>query len=107
MPGAAQNAVGDVDVAVDQHAPVVAARGERRLHVRIAELGERRLVDLHVGAAGGGQRGKLVVIGFDGVVPELIDIAVGVRGHGLVAAAEMQRAGTGNGDLGHRAWSAT
>src|SRR6201999_3888888 len=48
--GAAQNAVGDVDVAVDQQAPVIAARGERRLDGRIAELGERGFIDLHISA---------------------------------------------------------
>ena len=99
---AAQDAIGHLDIDVDQPAPVIAARRQRCLHRRIAKLGECGLVDLHIGAAGGGESGKLVVIGVDRVAPEFIDVAVGMRSDGFVAAAKMQRAGPGNGDLGHR-----
>ena len=94
-----EHAVGDGDVFVDQRAPVVAARLELRLHLGIAELGERGLVDLHVAAAGIGQRLQLLAEGLDRVVPELVEVLVGAGQHRGVAAAEMQRAGAGDGDL--------
>jgi hypothetical protein len=80
-------------------APVVAAGAQGRLHVGIAELGERSLVDLHIAAAGSGQRLQLVAEGFNRVIPEPIDILVGARQHRGIAAAEVQRTGAGNGDL--------
>ena len=70
-----QDPVGDGNVFVDQRAPIVAARLELRLHVGIAELGERGLVDLDVAAAGGGERVQLLAERLDGVVPELIEVA--------------------------------
>ena len=43
------------------------------LHLGIAELGEGGLVDLHVAAAGVGQRRQLLAERLDGVVPELLE----------------------------------
>jgi hypothetical protein len=100
---AGQHPVGHFDVTVDQAAPVVAARGEPRLHHGIAEFDECGLVDLHIAATGLCQCRKLLMVGRDGVVPELIHVAVGLRGHCRITAAEMQGAGPGNGDLGNRA----
>ena len=99
----AQHAVGHRDIGVDQARPAVAARRERGLHVRVAELGEGGLVDLHIGAAGRRERLELGAEGRDRVVPEFLDVVIGMRRDGGVAAAEMQRAGTGNRELRHRA----
>jgi len=95
----AQHPVGDGDIFVDQRAPVVAARLERGLHLRIAELGKGRLVDLHIAAAGIGERLQFLAERFDRVVPELVEVRVGARQHGRVAAAKVQCAGAGDGDL--------
>ena len=84
---AGQHPIGDVDVAVDQRAPVVAARRERGLHVGVAELGERGLVDLHIAAAGRRERLQLAAEGRDDVVPEFVDVAIG----GAVTAASPPR----------------
>ena len=96
-----EHTVGDGNVLVDQRAPVVAARLQGGLHLGVAELGEGGLVDLYVTAAGFGERLQLAAERFHGVVPELVEVGVGGGEHGGVAAAEMQRAGAGDGDLGN------
>src|SRR6266436_9535792 len=96
-----EHTVGDGDVLVDQRAPVVAARLQRALHLGVAELGEGGLVDLYVTATGFGERLQLAAERFHGVVPELVEVGVVGGEHGGVAAAEMQRAGAGDGDLGN------
>ena len=101
MPAGAllQHPVGHRDVGVDQLVPVVAARREGGLHIGIAELGERGLVDLHVAAAGLGERLELLAERCDRVVPELAEVADRRLQHRGVAAAKVQRARAGNRDL--------
>src|SRR3954451_22633857 len=60
-----EHAIGNVDVLVDQRVRLVAARAQARLHVGVAELRERRLVDLHTGAARGRERTQLAAEGGD------------------------------------------
>ena len=96
-----EHTVGDCDVLVDQRAPVVAARLQRGLHLGVAELGKGGLVDLYVTAAGFGECLQLAAERFHGVVPELVEVRVGGGENGGVAAAEMQRAGAGDSDLGN------
>jgi len=74
-----KDAVRHGDVFVDEGAPVVAARVQPLPDFGIAELGERRLVDLDVSAAGGAERVELMTKRLDDVVPELIEVGVGVR----------------------------
>jgi hypothetical protein len=74
-------------------------RLERCLHLGIAELGERRLVDLHIAAAGIGERLQFLAERLHRVVPELVEVGVGAGQNGRVAAAKVQRAGAGDGDL--------
>src|SRR5262249_52017242 len=95
-----QHAVGDRNILVDQLAPVVAARGQRRLDVRIAKLCEGRFVDLDIATARLCQGGKSLAKRLDRVIPELIHITVGKCENRGVATAEMQRARTRNCDLG-------
>src|SRR5262249_2791857 len=95
-----QHIVGDRNILVDQLAPVVTARGQRRLDVGVAELCEGRFVDLYVAAARLCQGGKFLVKRLDGVIPELIRITVGRGENRGIATAEMQRARTRNCDLG-------
>src|SRR5947207_13821589 len=94
-----QDAVRHRDVLVDVGAPVVAARVQPLLDVGIAELGERRLVDLDVSAAGGAERVELLVKRLDDVVPERIELRVGVRQNSPIAAAKVEGTGAWNGDL--------
>src|SRR5262249_21313617 len=91
-------AVGHRDVLVDQRAPVVTTLSELLLHIAVAKFGKSRFVDLHVGAAGSRQSLELFAERRNDVVPELLDIGVGVQDSG-VAAAKMQCAGPGNGNL--------
>src|SRR5215470_5878042 len=97
-----EHAVGDGDVLVDQRAPVVAAGLQRGLYFGVAELGKGGLVDLHIAAAGLGKRLQLLAERLHGVVPELVEVLVGGGEHGSVAAAEMQRTGAGDRDLGNK-----
>src|SRR6266480_2931134 len=94
-----QNSVRHRDVFVDEGAPVVAARVQPLLDFGIAELGERRLVDLDVSAAGGAERVELLVKRLDDVVPELIELRVGVRQDSPIAAAKVEGTGAWNGDF--------
>src|SRR5690242_3870753 len=91
--------IDDGDVHVDQRARIVAARTQARLHVGVPELRESRLVDLHIATACRRKRVQLAPERRNDVIPELIHIAIGVRGYSRIAAAEMQRAGARNGDL--------
>ena len=77
-------------------------RAQRGLHFGVAEFRKRGLVDLYIAAAGIRQRGQLADEGRDCVPPERLDILVGVRQDDGIAAAEMQRAGAGNGDFRHQ-----
>ena len=52
---AVHGAIGHRDVAFDQSIRIIAARVQHGAHVRVAELRERRLVDLHVAASGGAE----------------------------------------------------
>jgi len=97
-----EDTVGDGDILVDQLAPVVAARLELGLNVRIAEFCEGSLVDLHITAAGRGKRTQLAAERLDRVLPELLDIIIGMSEYGPVAAAKVQRARARNGDLRHQ-----
>src|SRR5262249_35714129 len=94
-----QNAVRHRDVFVDEGAPVVAPRVQPLPDFGIAKLGERRLVDLGVSTAGGAERVELMAKRLDDVVPELIEVGVGVRQNRLIAAAKVEGTGTWNGDL--------
>src|SRR6266566_1561440 len=94
-----QDAVGHGDVFVDESAPIVAARVQPLLDFGIAEFGERRLVDLDVSAAGGAERVELLVKRLDDVVPELIELRVGVRQDSPIAAAKVEGTGAWNGDF--------
>src|SRR5207244_2907856 len=94
-----QDAVRHRDVFVDEGAPVVAARVQPLLDVGIAELGERRLVDLDVSAAGGAERVEFLTKCLDDVVPELIELRVGVGQNSRIAAAKVEGTGAWNGDL--------
>src|SRR5262249_53556325 len=94
-----QDAVRHRDVFVDEGVPVVAARVQPLLDFGIAELGERRLVDLNVSTAGGAERVEFMAKRFDDVVPELIEIRVAVRENSPIAAAKVQGTGAWNGDL--------
>src|SRR5262249_1205701 len=96
-----EHTVGDGDILVDQRAPVVSARLQRGLHLGVAELGEGGLVDLYVTAARFGERLQLAAERLHGVVPELVEVRVGGGENGGGAAAEMQRAGAGEGGLGN------
>ena len=99
---AGENAIGYVDVSVDQRIWIISARTQCCLHVRIAELGERRLVDLHITAAGLRERTQFALKCRDDVLPEFVYVVVCLRRHRRIAATEMQRAGAGNGDLRQR-----
>jgi hypothetical protein len=74
-----EDAVRHRDVFVDEGAPVVAARVQPLPDFGIAELGERRFVDLDVSAAGGAERVELMAKRLDDVAPERIEVRVGAR----------------------------
>src|SRR5438045_2027399 len=82
---------------------LVAARTSSGLHVRVAEFGKCCLVDLHIDAAGCGERAQLALERRNDIVPELVHVAVAVCRYGGITTAEMQRAGPWNGDLRQRA----
>ena len=91
-----EHPIGDGDVFVDQRAPVIAARRQRRLHLRIAEFGKSGLVDLDVTAAGFGKGVKLARECFHDIGPELIHIPVSARQYRSVSTAKVQCAGPRN-----------
>src|SRR5262245_27584765 len=95
-----EHSVGDGDILVDQRAPVVAAGLQRGLHLGVTELGKGGFVDLHITAAGLGKRLQFLAERLHGVVPKLVEVPVRGGQHSGVAAAEMQRTGAGNRDLG-------
>ena len=87
------------DIFVDQRAPIIAARGDRALYMRIAEFGESSLVDLDITAACLCKGVKLTRESVDRIRPELIHILVCSCRHRGITAAEVQRAGPWNRDL--------
>lgn len=95
--------VHDLEVAVQQRSPVVAALVQAPPHLRIAELGEGRLVELHIAAAGGGQGRQLAAVGLDHVGPEGVEARIGGAVDGAPAATEVDVTGAGQGDLGQGA----
>ena len=66
----------------------------------IAELGEGRLVDLHIGATCIRQGPQFLHESIDRIGPEAVGVRVGAGQNRLIATPEMQGAGAGNGDLG-------
>jgi hypothetical protein len=98
---ALQHFVGHLDVAIDQVGPVIAARREAGLHLRIAELGEGGFVHLHIGATGLRQRCKLLAKCVDDVGPESLRFLVRAGEHGLIAASKVKSARAGDGNLRH------
>jgi hypothetical protein len=71
-----QYAVGDNDIFINEDVPVVAARLQPRLHLRIGEFGERCFVDLHISAASVGQSIEPLAEGRRYVIPKLFEIRV-------------------------------
>jgi hypothetical protein len=69
------------------------------VYVTSAKLGKGRLVDLHVATAGHRQGFELGAKRGDDVIPESIDVLVGMGQYRLIASAEMERAGAGNRDF--------
>src|ERR1700722_14671848 len=98
-----QYAVGDNDVFVNEGVPVVAARLQPRLHLRIAEFGERCFVDLHIPAARVGQSIELFAEGRRYVIPKLFDIRVCAGKYRGVATTEVQSAWPWYRDLWNKA----
>src|SRR5207244_13366941 len=94
-----QDAVRHRDVFVDEGAPVVAARVQPLLDFGVAEFGERRLVDLDVSTAGGAERVEFLAKCLNDIVPELIELRVGVRQNSRIAGAKVEGTGAWNGDL--------
>ena len=70
----AHDSIGHLHVKVDDLAPVIAARGQHRLHFRVAEFGKRRLVHLHISAASCRKLQQLGAKRLHHIVPELIDV---------------------------------
>src|SRR5262249_1401793 len=64
-----------------------------------AACGERRLVAWDVSAPGGAGRVELMGKCLGGVVPELMEVRVGVRQDSPVTAAKVEGTGPWNGDL--------
>jgi hypothetical protein len=98
-----QYAVGDNDIFINEDVPVVAARLQPRLHLRIAEFGERCFVDLHIPAASVGQSIELFAEGRRYVIPKLFDIRVCAGKYRGVAATEVQSAWPWYRDLWNKA----
>ena len=71
---------------------IVAASAKRVLSVRIANEGERHVVDLNVGAAERRQIGDFGGPGGDSVVPELFDVGINRLVDGSAASPEVQHA---------------
>ena len=94
-----QHTVRDINVEIDELIPIITACGELGLHIGIAEFGKGCLINLHISAARCGERFEFCAIGQDHIVPEQVHIRVGGIKRGLITAAEMQSAGTGNGDF--------
>src|SRR6185437_1272538 len=94
-----QHAVCDVDVSVDQLAPVITACCQRRLHIGIAELREGGFVDLHIAAAGPFKHVQFLGEGFNRVIPELSDVPISMGKHRFMTASEMQRTRSRDCDL--------
>jgi hypothetical protein len=95
----AQHAIGDGYIGVDQCRPIVAARCQHRPHSRIGKLGKGRFIDLHVATAGHRKGREFGAKCRNNVIPESIDVLVGVRQYRAVAPAEMERARARNGDF--------
>src|SRR5205823_12808541 len=91
-----EHPIGNGDVLLDQRAPVIAARRQHRLHLRIAEFGKSGLVDLDVTAAGFSKGVKLARERFHDIGPELIHIPVSARQYRSVSTAKVQCAGPRN-----------
>src|SRR6516164_10573774 len=90
-----EHAIRHRDVFVDEGAPVIAARMQPLPDFGIAELGERRLVDLDVSTASGAERVELMAKRLDDVVPEFIEVRVSVRQDSPVAAGKCRAQGPG------------
>src|SRR5262249_18272885 len=83
-----------------QLAPVIAATLDDGADLGIAELDQRSLVDLQIGASGLVQRRELAAIDRDQVAPELIERRIGLAQDGVAAAEEMQDDRRRHRDLG-------
>jgi hypothetical protein len=70
--------IDDIDIDAQEIAPVVAALGEQLTHTRIAELHQRRFVDLQVAATGIRERAHFLDVGFDQVGPEGLEVGIDV-----------------------------
>src|SRR5215472_10575946 len=99
---ARDRAVDQPRVSVRQLLGILADAAHLVAQLRIAEIGEVHLIELQVGKTALCQSGHLLTVDAAEVGVELGDIGVGLLVYGLAAAAEMDGAGGGNADLGHR-----
>src|SRR5262249_15602382 len=70
--------IDDADVGTQKIAPVIAALGEQLTYARIAELHQRRFVDLQIAATGVRERAHFLEIGFDQVGPEGVEVGIDI-----------------------------
>ena len=81
---------------------ILAAVGDKRAQLGIAEIGEIDLVELEIAAAGVAEGPHRLAIALTEVAIEIVHIGIDVDRHRVAPIAEMQRRGRGNGHLGHR-----
>ena len=77
-------------VAAGQLVGIVAAAARAFAQLRIAQIGEVRVIELEIGAAGLPERFDLVAIALGDVRVEALHVRVGVLADGAAPAAEMQ-----------------
>ena len=82
--------VDEARVAARQFVGIVAARPRALAHLRVAKIGEVRVVELQVAAARGGKRVDLGAVRGGDIGVERLEIGIGVAADRLAATAEVQ-----------------
>ena len=97
---AGDDRVDDVDIGLEQILPIVAARAQQLARAVVAELDERGLVDLQIGAARIGERLHFLVVGGDEVGPEIVEIGIDLAADMVAAGAVVDIGRAGQRHLG-------
>ena len=98
-PPRADTLVEQRDIGPEQVVRVFAERAHALAQVVVEEIGQDRIVDLDIAAAGGLQRGDLLPVDGRDIGPESVHLRIGLAAHRRAPAVEMDAARRGDGDL--------
>src|SRR5262249_9068271 len=97
---ARDDGIDDIDVNAQEIAPVIAALRQQLTHAWIAELHQRRFVDLQIAASGVRERAHFLDVSFDQVGPEGVEVGIDIAADIGAPRAIMNVAGARERDLG-------